>query len=141
MGQQLRLTRLPRECICKTQEAQAQKVFYSETDRFPNQLGDWLGYGGITSGIRAVATIALFGGVAWLLLLTWRGRLGWVTAAGWATALLLVTTAWLLPWYLVWLLPLAALSPDRRLRLAALAVGAFVVYTRVNLWFELAPSG
>lgn len=107
----------------------------------PNQLGDWLGYGGITSGIRGTATAALLGGVAWLLVRTWRGRLDWITAAGWATVLLLVTTAWLLPWYLVWLLPLAALSQDRRLRLAAIAIGAFVVYTRVDLWFGLAPSG
>jgi hypothetical protein len=108
---------------------------------FPNQLGDWLGFGGITTGIRGLATLALVVGVAWLLVRTWRGRTDWVTAAGWATALLLVTTAWLLPWYLVWLLPLAALSGDRRLRLAALAIGAFVVYTRVDLWFELAPGG
>jgi hypothetical protein len=106
---------------------------------FPNQLGAWLGYGGITGGIRAAASIALVAGLAWLLLRAWRGSLDWVSAAGWATALLLVTSAWLLPWYLVWLLPLAALSADRRLRLTALAIGAFVVYTRVDLWFEMRP--
>jgi hypothetical protein len=108
---------------------------------FPNQLGDWLGFGGITDGIRAVALGVLLATLAWTLASTWRGRLDWFEAAGWATTALLVTSAWLLPWYLVWLLPLAALSADRRLRLAALAIGAFVVYTRVDLWFELAPSG
>ena len=106
---------------------------------FPNRLGEWLGHGGITAGIRAIATLTLLAGTAWLLVRTWRGRLDWISAAGWATALLLVTSAWLLPWYLVWLLPLAALSADRRLRLAALAIGAFVVYTRADLWFRMSP--
>jgi hypothetical protein len=105
---------------------------------FPNQLGDWLGFGGITDGIRAIALIALLAALAYTLLRAWRGTLTWFEAAGWATAVLLVTSAWLLPWYLVWLLPLAALSADRRLRIAALAICAFVVYTRVDLWFLLA---
>ena len=101
---------------------------------FPNQLGDWLGFGGITDGIRAASVVALLAGLAWLL---FRADMPWPTAAGWATALLLVTTAWLLPWYLVWLLPLAALA-GRPLKGAALAIGAFVAYTRVDLWFYLA---
>ena len=106
---------------------------------FPNRLGEWLGYSGMTDGIRAVALIVLLATVAVTLLRTWRGTMPWFEAAGWATAVLLVTSAWLLPWYLVWLLPLAALSADRRLRIAALAIGAFVVYTRADLWFEMSP--
>jgi hypothetical protein len=102
----------------------------------PNKVGVWLGLGGLTDGIRLVSIALLAAGVAYLLHRTWRGA-SWIAAAGWATALLLVTTAWLLPWYLVWLLPLAALAGDRRLEAAALAVGAFVVYTRVDLWFGL----
>jgi hypothetical protein len=108
---------------------------------FPNQLGDWLGFGGITDGIRAAALVVLLAVLALTLAGTWRGRLPWFEAAGWATAILLATSAWLLPWYIVWLLPLAALSADRRLRLVALAITAFVVYTRVDLWFELPPPG
>jgi hypothetical protein len=104
---------------------------------FPNVLGEWLGYGGLTDGIRAIALVVLVATLAVTLVSAWRGTLAWFEAAGWATAVLLVTSAWLLPWYLVWLLPLAALSEDSRLRAAALAIGAFVVYTRVELWFEL----
>jgi hypothetical protein len=104
---------------------------------FPNQLGEWLGFGGMTDGIRALALLALAATLVLTLVRTWRGTLPWYEAAGWATAVLLVTSAWLLPWYLVWLLPLAALSADRRLRIATLAIGAFVVYTRVDLWFGL----
>lgn len=105
---------------------------------FPNQLGEWLGLGGITDGIRAAALVALLAALALTLRAAWRGTMTWFAAAGWATAALLVTSAWLLPWYLVWLLPLAALSADRRLHAAALAIGGFVVYTRVDLWFGLA---
>ena len=36
-------------------------------------------------------------------------------ACGWATFAVLVASAWLVPWYILWLLPFAALSRDRRL--------------------------
>jgi len=32
-----------------------------------------------------------------------------------------------LPWYVLWVLPLAALSSSRRLRAAALALGAYLI--------------
>ncbi|HEX8647486.1 MAG TPA: glycosyltransferase 87 family protein [Thermoleophilaceae bacterium] len=105
---------------------------------FPNQLGEWLGLGGLTGGIRAVSVAVLLAALALTLVAAGLRRLTWFAAAGWATAALLVTSAWLLPWYLVWLLPLAALSADRRLEAAAIAIGGFVVYTRVDLWFGLA---
>jgi hypothetical protein len=38
----------------------------------------------------------------------------------------LLSLLWLMPWYIVWLLPLAAIVEDRRLRIAALVFGAFV---------------
>jgi hypothetical protein len=60
-------------------------------------------------------------GLLWLLGRTVRG-LDPVRAAGWATVIVLVASAWLVPWYLAWLLPLAALGEDRRLRAAALAL-------------------
>ena len=47
---------------------------------------------------------------------------------------LLVTTTWLLPWYVIWALPLAAISGDRKLRLATFALTAFVIGMRVPLW-------
>jgi hypothetical protein len=66
----------------------------------------------------------------------WRGA-DWIAASGWTMFALLVTTAWLLPWYVTWLLPLAAISGDRRLRLASLALVAYVIVTRVTLWASL----
>jgi Glycosyltransferase family 87 len=64
--------------------------------------------------------------VAWLLAWTWRGG-DWLRAAGWAGAGLLAATAWLVPWYVVWALPFAAVARDRALVAAVLAICAFQV--------------
>lgn len=79
--------------------------------------------------------------IAVMLARAWRMPSYWLRAAGWATIAVLATTTYLLPWYLVWLLPLAALSagpaaPDGRLTLGdqrvwALALCAFVIALRV----------
>jgi hypothetical protein len=39
----------------------------------------------------------------------------WLNAAGWSTLVMLATAGSLLPWYVTWLLPLAAISTDKRL--------------------------
>jgi hypothetical protein len=67
-----------------------------------------------------------------LLLWTWRGY-DWVRAAGWTAVGLLLATAWLLPWYLVWPLPLVAISRDRRLQLLTLALTAYQLGARIPL--------
>jgi len=61
-------------------------------------------------------------------LLVWTVRGGdWVRAAGWAAFGLLVASAYMAPWYLVWLLPLAAVSRDRALLAGSVALTAFQV--------------
>jgi hypothetical protein len=57
----------------------------------------------------------------------------WRVAAGWSTIALLICTAWFLSWYAVWALPLAAVSGDRRLRGAALALCAYSVLIHLPL--------
>jgi hypothetical protein len=59
----------------------------------------------------------------------------WLVAAGWGTCALLVTTAWLLPWYVIWLLPIAAFTGDRKLRLATILLCAFVIGMRLPYYF------
>jgi hypothetical protein len=49
----------------------------------------------------------------------------WINAAGWSTLALIASLSWLMPWYVVWLLPLAALSTSVRLRRLA---GLLTVY-------------
>jgi hypothetical protein len=60
--------------------------------------------------------------VVWLMWRVWIGELDWITAAGWATVGLLVSAGLLMPWYIAWLIPLAALSSDRRLWFTAIAL-------------------
>ena len=70
-----------------------------------------------------------------LVLTMWRTLRGsdWRVMAGWATLALLVSTAWLLPWYAIWLLPLAALGGDRRLRAATLLFCAYAILIHLPL--------
>ncbi len=70
--------------------------------------------------------------VAWLLAWTWRGA-DWLRAAAWAATGLLLATAWLLPWYLLWPLPLAALSRDKLLQILLLALTAYQLGARIPL--------
>jgi ABC-type amino acid transport substrate-binding protein len=81
---------------------------------------------------RTVALVAYGTLVAYLLLWTYRGG-DWLRAAAWATTGLLLATAWLLPWYLLWPLPLAALSRDRALQLLLLALTAYQLGARIPL--------
>jgi len=75
---------------------------------------------------QKVANVLLLAVVVGLLYQAWKDRADWLEAAGWATLAGLLSLLWLMPWYIVWLLPLAAIVEDRRLRIAALAFGGFV---------------
>jgi Glycosyltransferase family 87 len=65
----------------------------------------------------------------------------WIVAAGWTTLALLLSTAWLLPWYAIWLLPLAAVSGDRRLRAVTLLFCAYAVLIHLSLADPLLSPG
>ena len=73
------------------------------------------------SPTRARSTV-----VSWLLRRTWRGADA-ITMAGWATVALLLCSAWPVPWYLAWLLPLAALGRSRPLVAATIALTAWTL--------------
>jgi alpha-1,6-mannosyltransferase len=78
-----------------------------------------------------IAALSIYGALVALLLgWAWRGG-DWVRAAAWAGVGLLFATAWLLPWYLIWALPLAAISRDRPLQLLILALTAFQLGARI----------
>jgi len=91
--------------------------------------GDRLDY---RDAVRAAYAVG-FGAIAlWLFARTWRGD-DPIRMAGWATLALLVASAWLVPWYALWLLPLAALAADRRLELATAALCAWMLVIAVPL--------
>jgi alpha-1,6-mannosyltransferase len=76
--------------------------------------------------VRALYAVAFAAICAWLLLRTWRGS-DPIRMAAWATLAILVASAWLVPWYALWLLPLAALTDDRRLWVASVALCAWML--------------
>jgi alpha-1,6-mannosyltransferase len=80
-----------------------------------------------------IAFGALFAAlIVYLLIWTYRGN-DWLRATAWATTGLLLATAWLLPWYLLWPLPAAALTRDRALQLLVLALTAYQLGARIPL--------
>ena len=92
--------------------------------------------GTIVDYTRAAFALLLAVVVAYLLRAAWRRRHehgAWITPAGWATLGVLLASAWLVPWYAIWLLPLAALSADRRLLVASLALCAYMMVIAVPL--------
>ncbi len=100
----------------------------------PNVVGLALGVGGGTPLLLRVADVAVVATVVVLLIRGW-GRAGdhgdWVSRAGWATLALIASLAWLMPWYLIWLAPLAALGSSPALRRAMVALTAFLLLTFV----------
>jgi hypothetical protein len=82
--------------------------------------------------VRAATALLFAALVAYLVVWTWRGG-DWVRAAAWAAFGLLLATSWLLPWYLVWPLPLVAISRDRPLQLLTLALTAYQLGARIPL--------
>jgi Glycosyltransferase family 87 len=101
---------------------------FVSTDSFPNELAHLFGKPGVFPVDHDLLKAALVLIVAHLLWRTYRGY-DWVAASGWALLAISVTSTWLLAWYILWPLPLAVLTRDRRLLAATLCVQAlFVVH-------------
>lgn len=99
----------------------------------PAMLGQLFGLHGvygITSGVRAAATALLLAALLALLVRVLRGA-DWLSSAGWAQLASLVTATWLWPWYIIWVLPFAALARQRWLTLGALLFTIFLLATQV----------
>jgi hypothetical protein len=80
--------------------------------------------------IRLVFLVAYAALVVWLLAWVWRGG-DWIRAAAWAGAGLLAATAWLVPWYVIWVLPFAAVARDRAVLAAVIAICALQLPTAI----------
>jgi hypothetical protein len=93
-----------------------------------NLVGLALGFGGATDGMRYVAQLTFAGIFGWLVYRTWRGS-DWLTMTGWALLALVLSLSWVVPWYVMWALPFAALGGSPRLRRAALVLTAWLVLT------------
>jgi hypothetical protein len=98
--------------------------------------GDWHSIPGVLSTRLGMQTVGHVTGVllgivffavfAWLVYKVWRGQLDWIDGAGWTAVALVITASALLPWYVAWTLPFAALGTDRRLWWTAIVMTGVV---------------
>jgi hypothetical protein len=99
---------------------------------FPNLIGYAIGPGGADASIRSLMTILMIAGAALCAAVAWRTR-RWETPAGWAALVAVVCTSWLMPWYVLWALPFAAISRSRVLRGAAVLMTVWVTFIASGL--------
>jgi hypothetical protein len=96
-------------------------IAFSGADRLARLLGTH-----IDTAIRVACTggaaLVALAMIAW----AWRRR-EWITAAGWAFLAVIASIGSLAPWYLVWILPLAAVSQSRSLRAATLLATTYLI--------------
>jgi alpha-1,6-mannosyltransferase len=109
----------PLHLFATVQKVQSEGDWHS----VPGFIGRVFGHG--VGQVTGIVLGAMFVGLcAWLLHRVWRGRVDWIDAGAWTALGLLATASSLLPWYVAWFLPLAALAFDRRLwKLAFIATG------------------
>ena len=91
----------------------------------PNVFGLLIHVGGGTPTLLRIAVVGVVLVVAHQF---YRNR-DWLAGAGWSTLALIASLSWLMPWYVVWLLPLAALSRSTRLRWAAAVLTVYLMFT------------
>ncbi len=99
---------------------------FVSTDSFPTEIAHLFGKPGVFPIDHDLLKAALVIIVLHLLWRTWRGY-DWVAASGWTLLAISVTSTWLLAWYILWPLPLAVISRDRRLLVATLAIQALFI--------------
>lgn len=96
----------------------------------PNLVGLAFGVGGGTHTVLRDMTI-LVGLVTIYQLVRYArdSRRDWIAGSGWATVALIASASWLMPWYVIWVLPLAALGRSRALRVTAVVATLFLILT------------
>jgi alpha-1,6-mannosyltransferase len=77
---------------------------------------------GLLAGVFALAYL-------WLLFEAWRGR----ARLGLCAGLVLLATTWLVPWYAIWAVPLAAVEEDRTARWLAVGLSAYLLRDAVPI--------
>jgi Glycosyltransferase family 87 len=93
---------------------------------FPSRLASLGVPHDVAVGLFAAAFVVAY---AWLLWEAWQGR----ARLGLCAGLLLVATPWLIAWYAVWAVPLAAFEEDRAARLLALGLTGYLLRNAVPL--------
>jgi hypothetical protein len=104
---------------------------FVSTDSFATEIAHLFGKPGVFPIDHDLLKAALVLIILHLMWRTWRGY-DWVAASGWTLLAISVTSTWLLAWYILWPLPLAVISRDRRLLAATLAIQALFIAHQIS---------
>jgi Glycosyltransferase family 87 len=107
---------------------------FVSTDSFATEIAHLFGKPGVFPVDHTLLKVALVVIALHLLWRTWRGY-DWVAASGWTLLAISVTSTWLLAWYVLWPLPLAAVARDRRLLVATLFIQALFILHQTSPLF------
>jgi alpha-1,6-mannosyltransferase len=107
---------------------------FVSTDSFATEIAHLFGKPGVFPVDHDILKVALVLIVLHLMWRTWRGY-DWVAASGWTLLAISVTSTWLLAWYILWPLPLAAVARDRRLLVATLFIQALFIIHQTSPLF------
>lgn len=105
--------------------------FTKPISNVPGYLGNALGQGGLTPARHHTYELIFYAGALALLVFAWRRR-DWVVAGAGTLLLLISTLGWMLPWYVVWVLPLAPLARRRWVPVGVMALTAVVVAIQIH---------
>jgi hypothetical protein len=93
----------------------------------PNLVGLALGLGGETPALHALFTAFALLSVVGCAIWVWRAPSDWIRACGVALLVLVISLSWAAPWYVLWILPFAALCSGRQLRVTVTLLGAYFI--------------
>lgn len=99
----------------------------------PGYVAYVLDHGTLTPAGHHTLQLAFAAGAVLLLGVAWWRR-DWLTAGAGALLLLLATLGWMLPWYVVWVLPLAPLARRRWVPVGVMALTAVVVAIQIHIY-------
>ncbi len=106
----------------------------------PNLLGIALGLGGEPAGLRTALVGVLLAVVGLCAVWSHRRHGDWLVPGAVAVLALVLTLSWQAPWYVLWLLPLAALARRPHLRVAAVVLGVYLIFAYTSLVNLRPPS-
>jgi hypothetical protein len=107
---------------------------FVSTDSFATEIAHLFGKPGVFPIDHDLLKAALVLIALHLMWRTWRGY-DWIAASGWTLLAISVTSTWLLAWYILWPLPLAVVTRDRRLVVATLAIQALFLLHQTSPLF------